>query len=86
MNDVRFSITLKIVLMVSWRDDRILENVDEAGKEQNVSHSIIMTSRMLSHLWKPPLAIVSLKTMDVEKGVLEENYGELSIKTGNLVN
>ena len=71
------------MLMVTWRDDRIVEKVQDIGDDKNVSHGIIMTSRMLSHLWKPPLGILSLKTMDVEKGVLEDNRGELSIKTGN---
>ena len=86
MNDVRFSITLKILLMISWRDDRIVEKVDDIGKDKNVSHAIIINRKILSHLWKPHLGIMSLKTMDVEKGVLEENRGELSIKTGSMSN
>ena len=63
-----------------------MEKVDDVEKDKNVLHAIMINRKILSHLWKPHLGIMSLKTMDVEKGVLEENRGELSIKTGNMSN
>ena len=81
VNDARFSLTLSIGLTVSWMDNRIEEKVDNVTNTEKMVQ-ILMNDRMMSNLWEPHLGIVSLKSMNVEKGVLKENRGEMNVATG----